>query len=172
MQYLRRANGAERFVLSLHELRQHERLFLEGTAPNPICCRLSRKGSLLGRALSGAGKGSRYPRPATLPAYHPVVGFRYRSPCRSRWSRGTRLCRRKRGFGSGMSPPSKEEPFLCAGLGNTARSVHTGDRMQRALATVRQNSFCLLSLESIPGRMRGADSDRQAKLAGFQRARN
>jgi hypothetical protein len=33
MQYLRRANGAERFVLSLHELRQHERLFLKGTAP-------------------------------------------------------------------------------------------------------------------------------------------
>jgi hypothetical protein len=48
MQYLRWANGAERFVLSLHELRQHERLFLEGTAPNPICrCRLSRKVSFV-----------------------------------------------------------------------------------------------------------------------------
>jgi hypothetical protein len=35
-------------VLSLHELRQHERLFLEGTASNPICCcRLSRKRSLV-----------------------------------------------------------------------------------------------------------------------------
>jgi hypothetical protein len=30
MQYLRRANGAERFVLSLHELRQHERVRLKG----------------------------------------------------------------------------------------------------------------------------------------------
>jgi hypothetical protein len=60
MQYLRRANGAERFVLSLPELRQHERLFLEGTAQFPICCRLSRNGSLvvlgIGRAHSDAGE--------------------------------------------------------------------------------------------------------------------
>lgn len=35
-------------MLSLHELRQHERLFLEIAAPNPICCcRLSRKASLV-----------------------------------------------------------------------------------------------------------------------------
>ena len=60
MQYLRRANGAERFVLSLHELRQHERLFLEGTAPNPILLPFSQEGIisrwLLGRAHSGAGE--------------------------------------------------------------------------------------------------------------------
>jgi hypothetical protein len=59
MQYLRWANGAERFVLSLHELRQHERLFVEGTAQLPIC-RLSRKRSLvvlgIERAHSGAGE--------------------------------------------------------------------------------------------------------------------
>ena len=58
MQYLRWANGAERFVLSLH---QHERLFVKGTAQLPICCRrLSRKGSLvvlgIERAHSGAGE--------------------------------------------------------------------------------------------------------------------
>lgn len=48
-------------MLSLHELRQHERLFLEGTAPNPICCcPLAKEGIisrwLLGRAHSGAGE--------------------------------------------------------------------------------------------------------------------
>jgi hypothetical protein len=47
-------------VLSLPELRQHERLFLEGTAQFPICCRLSRNGSLvvlgIGRAHSDAGE--------------------------------------------------------------------------------------------------------------------
>lgn len=47
-------------MLSLHELRQHERLFLEGTAPNPICCRFIQEGIIsrwpLGRAHSGAGE--------------------------------------------------------------------------------------------------------------------
>ena len=61
MQYLRWANGAERFVPSLHELRQHERLFVEGTAQLPICG-LSRNGSLvvlgIGRAHSSAGEGA------------------------------------------------------------------------------------------------------------------
>ena len=61
MQYLRRANGAERFVLSLHELRQYERLFLEGTFPNPICLLpFIQEGIIsrwpLGRAHSGAGE--------------------------------------------------------------------------------------------------------------------
>ncbi len=48
-------------MLSLHELRQHERLFLEGTVPNPICLLpFIQEGIIsrwpLGRAHSGAGE--------------------------------------------------------------------------------------------------------------------